>query len=304
MSKKKTKEQFQIELNKLKNNEFTVLGDYNGNKVKTLVRHNICGYEWEVIPCNILKKDRWCPKCSKNIKNKTTDYFKKEVFELVGDEYSVLGEYSKALEKIKMRHNKCNYEYLVTPHDFISSNNRCPKCYGNIKLTTDSFKDRVYELEGNEYSVLGEYKNIDTKILIKHNTCENEYLVTPYKFIHRKQRCPNCTSSKGEIKILNFLKSNNVKFKPQYEIDGLVGIGGKNLRFDFAIFDNDKLLFLLEYDGEFHFSDVYSNSSHDKIKKHDKIKNEYCLKNNISLIRIPYFEFDNIEKILYKLIPR
>lgn len=34
------------------------------------------------------------------------------------------------------------------------------------------------------------------------------------------------------------------------------------------------------------------------IKKHDKIKNIYCLKNNIRLLRIPYWEFDNIEAIL------
>ena len=30
----------------------------------------------------------------------------------------------------------------------------------------------------------------------------------------------------------------------------------------------------------------------------DTIKNDYCKKNNINLIRIPYWEFDNIEKIL------
>lgn len=33
-----------------------------------------------------------------------------------------------------------------------------------------------------------------------------------------------------------------------------------------------------------------------KIK--DKIKDNFCKNNNIKLIRIPYYEFDNIEKIL------
>lgn len=33
-------------------------------------------------------------------------------------------------------------------------------------------------------------------------------------------------------------------------------------------------------------------------KKHDNIKNTFCFKNNINLIRIPYWEFENIEKIL------
>ena len=34
----------------------------------------------------------------------------------------------------------------------------------------------------------------------------------------------------------------------------------------------------------------------------DKIKTEYCKNNNIKLIRIPYTDFDNIEKILNKYI--
>ena len=32
--------------------------------------------------------------------------------------------------------------------------------------------------------------------------------------------------------------------------------------------------------------------------EHDNIKTQYCLDNNIKLIRIPYWEFDNIENIL------
>ena len=33
-------------------------------------------------------------------------------------------------------------------------------------------------------------------------------------------------------------------------------------------------------------------------KRHDKIKNEYCKNNNIELIRIPYYEKENIYNIL------
>ena len=36
--------------------------------------------------------------------------------------------------------------------------------------------------------------------------------------------------------------------------------------------------------------------------KRDNIKQEYCLLHNINLIKIPYWEFDNIEKILIKEI--
>ena len=36
----------------------------------------------------------------------------------------------------------------------------------------------------------------------------------------------------------------------------------------------------------------------DLTKRRDEIKNKYCQENNIKLLRIPYWEFDNIENIL------
>ena len=41
--------------------EYEVLGEYINNRTKILVRHK-CGYEWDVIPKDLLKEIR-CPKC-------------------------------------------------------------------------------------------------------------------------------------------------------------------------------------------------------------------------------------------------
>ena len=43
------------------------------------------------------------------------------------------------------------------------------------KRTHDQFVKEVFDLVGNEYTVLGQYTNTDTKILIKHNICKHEY---------------------------------------------------------------------------------------------------------------------------------
>jgi len=76
---------------------------------------------------------------------------------------------------------------------------------------------------------------------------------------------------------------------------------------DFAIFDKDKVLYcLIEYDGEQHYrpvnfggmSDEKALNNLEKTKKHDQIKNNYCKKNNIKLIRIPYWESNNYKNIL------
>lgn len=56
------------------------------------------------------------------MRRKTTEQFKREVFDLVGDEYKVLGEYEKSCIKIKIKHNVCGYEYDVIPNNFLAGN--------------------------------------------------------------------------------------------------------------------------------------------------------------------------------------
>lgn len=111
--------------------------------------------------------------------------------------------------------------------------------------------------------------------------------------------CPQCKESKGEKKIREILEFFNIIYKNQYKFNDLRGKGSRPLKFDFAIFNKNKRLeFLLEYDGEFHFNKVYKDDNYQILKEHDERKNKYCKKKNISLLRIPYWEFNSIEKIL------
>ena len=198
MPKKKTFEEFKEEVYELVKDEYTLLSTkYVNNKTKVKMKHNKCGYEYEVAPNKFLVGRR-CPKCFGTPK-KNIDIFKEEVYNLVKDEYSVLGNYVNNNTKILMKHNKCNYEYMVKPIDFIRGN-KCPKCSREIlrkKLSKsiDIFKEEVYNLVKDEYSVLGEYVNNNTKILMKHNKCNHEYMVTPDKFLQGR-RCPNCSKFK------------------------------------------------------------------------------------------------------------
>ena len=43
---------------------------------------------------------------------------------------------------------------------------------------------------------------------------------------------------------------------------------------------------------------IYGEERFKITKLHDAMKNQYCKWNNINLLRIPYWERDNIEKIL------
>lgn len=199
MSAKKTQKEFIEEVKLLHGNEYEVIGQYINAKKHIKIKHIKCGKMFEVMPTNFLKGTR-CPHCFKS-KKKTTEEFKNEVYKLVKDEYSVLGEYINSHTKIKIKHEKCGNVYEVRPTAFLYQNARCPKCSaikaGNYtRKGTEKFKREVIELVGNKYTVLGEYINTDTKIKMKHNKCGHIYNVTPNNFL-RGKRCPKCAIKYG-----------------------------------------------------------------------------------------------------------
>jgi len=105
-------------------------------------------------------------------------------------------------------------------------------------------------------------------------------------------------SSKGEVKIAKLLSDNKISYKKEVSFPNLTGKGGRLLRYDFGIYYGDKLTCLIEYDGEGHFkyiSHFEKNESEFECRKGcDRKKNQYALRHGILLIRIPYWEYDNI----------
>lgn len=64
---------------------------------------------------------------------------------------------------------------------------------------------------------------------------------------------------------------------------------------DFGIYQNGELIRLVEFDGIQHFEEQdYFTHSLVETRNNDMIKNEYVKKNNIPLVRIPYWERDKI----------
>lgn len=118
--------------------------------------------------------------------------------------------------------------------------------------------------------------------------------------------CPECSKSKGEKAISKYLKENYIIFDIQKIFDSLIGLGSGNLSYDFYL-SNYNLL--IEYQGEFH-DHAIKNYKNEPLKfaeerllkqqEHDRRKREYAKQNNINLLEIWYFDFDNIEEILNK----
>ena len=105
--------------------------------------------------------------------------------------------------------------------------------------------------------------------------------------------CGCASQSGGEIKITQLLAKANIDFQTQYRIKEFNILSP----FDFAIFKDNKLLGLIEYDGQQHFEAVELWGGEEQLKiqqERDERKNKWCEENNIRLIRIPYTEYDNL----------
>lgn len=73
-----------------------------------------------------------------------------------------------------------------------------------------------------------------------------------------------------------------------------------------GFFDKDgKLFCVIEFDGHQHYfgTRFSKNKEHNKekfrkLKLHDSVKTDFCKENQIKLIRIPYWELNNVENII------
>ncbi len=188
----------------------------------------------------------------------------------------------------------------------------CPFCSGR----------RVGEHNNLEYlrpDICSEWNYIKNKVLPKEyveksgkkvwwicSDCGFEWLEKIIARTADNSRCPRCKRTKGEKSItktlteLGFVSGDNLFFQKTFS-----DCREKYpLRFDFYIVDYN---LCIEYHGEQHYKPVrfsYSISEKQSFenlknqKARDKTKEKYCRDNDISLLVIPYWDYDNIEGIL------
>lgn len=101
-------------------------------------------------------------------------------------------------------------------------------------------------------------------------------------------------ASRGQIKIHEILQQYGLKFKEEYAFPDLVSSYGNELRFDFAVFDDDDNIdFLIEYQGAQHYEPKSKFGGAEGLRRqqyNDMLKRQYCKKHKIPLVIIPYWD--------------
>ena len=188
------------------------------------------------------------------------------------------------------------HTFKMKLNDF-SNGHGCPYCAGLARHSYEYIKEQI-EKEG--FVLLSkEYKNARQKLDM---ICPNGHEVSvTWNNFYFGFRCKQCHNSKGEIEISKVLDNMSIKYKHHHHFEDCKYIN--TLEFDFYI---PSMNICIEFDGEQHFRPVaFGNMTDEQAKqqfeinkKRDEIKNTYCEQNKIKLIRIPYWDFDKIEKIL------
>lgn len=189
---------------------------------------------------------------------------------------------------------KCGNETTVLGKHLRSGNTKSCGCYQRERAAQANM-DRVGSLVGQKF---GKLTVICENGFITHTSgkrsriyyceceCGNIVPSAQHQYLaYGDLTSCGCVRSKGEYQIEQLLKEHNIKYIREYSFSDLVD--DLPLRFDFAIFKNNQLLCLIEFQGEQHYNP--SNGFYNEtIVEHDKMKKEYCDKNNIKLIIVNY----------------
>lgn len=294
MGRKLTQQEFEKKLKKVHGNQFTVLSAYKGRKSKVKVRHNPCDWVGEVQANNLLEPNYGgqCP--SHDHKQYNSSSFQKAINQTQDNQYVLLSKYVNARTKVKIKCNICGKEFYVWPDHLL--NRRIGKnCNHQIKLNFEQAAKRLNRISNGEIKLI-HFSGMRSVATFKHLKCGNTWQAIAYPIFNGLTGCPICsTVSKGEKKVTEYLKENEISFKPQFTFSNCRD--QRTLPFDFAVFNRDgSLNSLIEYEGCQHFIDLsgykkkgpFNTKSVSRTQEHDAMKSAFCKEHRIQLIQIDH----------------
>lgn len=295
-------------IKEINNPNIEVLEEYKDAFTKIKCRCKIHDYEWMVTPNN-LRNSRGCPKCANEKRHssqaRSNEDFAKELAKS-NPNIEPLSTYVTANTKMTFRCKIHNYIWDCIPEKLLVSHFGCPICSRErqIKLQSKTNEQFIKELAGVNPNIepLEEYINGNKKILVRCKVHDYKWNVLPSSLLYQKTGCPLCAASHGEKKINEILQNWGYEFEQQKRFPDCKDI--IPLPFDFYLPEYN---ICIEYDGEQHYhSGRFKWRENEKRKNlfettqlHDSMKTKYCLEHEIPLIRIPYWEADDMESFLF-----
>lgn len=209
--------------------------------------------------------------------------------------------------KVKVKCPRCGKAFITLLRKITRTSNniiQCQECSNKdrVKRCKENGEKRAVNLLGQKFGKLTVVERVYQ--INSHGTmwkckcdCGKEKIVSSSHLISNHTISCGCVKSKGEALIRNILDDLNINYYQQYIFQNCKDI--RPLPFDFYL---PSYNCCIEYDGIQHFKPC-NNWDFNLCQKHDNIKNKYCENNNIKLIRIPYYNYNKLNKeYLLKLL--
>lgn len=103
-------------------------------------------------------------------------------------------EFNGTNRPIRIFHEDCGKSFVCNYHKFLLR----PHCHACApsRMSTEAYKQRIFGLVGDEYTLMSPFVDQHTKIEIRHNTCGKSAWYQPNHFLEG-QRCPSCSKVTG-----------------------------------------------------------------------------------------------------------
>lgn len=267
-------------------------------------RHN---YQYTSSPHCVLRAEYGCKYCAGEHQNEiqsfSIDKIKQMIFDLVGDEYEIVGAYTNMHTSTRFKHNASNGEthyFDIRPATFFGRGARC-YCERAVNSLIVGYNDIVTKRPDLAELLLNKEDAYKYPITSKEKLkwvcpdCGEIIEACPSDVYYHKLVCPRCSDglSYPNKFIYNVLKQTGTKFdfiKREYRPDWCKFIlsNGKE---KYGIYDVylgiGGIEYIVEMDGAFH-NKSYTNSTQtvEESKEIDSIKDKLANERNIIVIRI------------------
>lgn len=203
MSARKTHEQFLKEVDEIHgDNKFVLLTEYKNKRAKVKVKHEKCGYIWEILPEG-LRRINGCPNCQRERPRIAPDEYRQMVFDKYGDKYTIIDDYKNARVSLLTRCNLCGNEWSIWPHAFIHRDDcDCSQCK---QIERSQYVKHYIEVESGYGCILmSEYKHSHSPITLMCKCGRNTFETTYNHFLgNGRKQCIQCDIEQQYDKIAN-----------------------------------------------------------------------------------------------------
>lgn len=256
-------------------------------------------HQWHATIANVIHKGTWCAKCVDKTYIKLSikecaDFVKGVGVKLLSTEYK--NESTPMDWECSLGH-KWTTTWCQMRARIKKNFKACPVCYENsrVRFTIVTLKDCQQLASNKDGKLLTKgYNGSQTKMIWECN--KGHQWKAAYNSIKQGSWCPKCRVNKNEEECRTIIERlTGLKFKkarPKWlktSPKGILELDGYN--------SYHKIAF--EYDGEQHYMPTHRANKNKvaQIKKRDILKDQLCSKQEVTLVRIPYW-ITNKEKFI------